>query len=424
MDLCFHFAQEFFDGAELDDAVMPIFVLKEPRELNAARGVLVAAFQQHFARAERDGAEVGGGLLQCQGLFRHKFFPHTAGSREADPWVLREFGSGGDLCGVNSGNKRGQRRVAAGEFAQDDVPRRRRGLGQDVQEVPLFLRERVAAFEVFDGLFRKKLFETRHHGDARLERSVDGRHGWRREMFQQLARVGLGPEEFAALGVDDDASDLLVDARVLDVGGDGLRLNEQMLQPAGTAGVDVAWPGVDGFGEFVEFGGEREDLVGLCVQSETSNVDFAGETSCVIRRGGLLQREKFRIGDGWGAVNQALLALTGPINVIRGGAPAGFAFDAVFKIDDELRLAEVVGETFVDPGGANVPERGLGDLGAVLEVLGTEDLDVRVMLGEIADERKLFLPRLLDSHSVGVKLHAVTGECTIFLEEAGEEFLR
>ena len=169
IDLRFHFAEQFLHGAELGDAVVAVFVLEEAGELDAAGGMLVAAFQQHLARAERDGADVGGDLRQRGRLLGHKFFPHAAGGREADPGLVGELGSGGDLGGVDSRNERGQRRIAAGKFAQDDVTRRRRGLGQDVQEILLFLRERLAVFEVLDGLFREKFVETRDHGERAFE---------------------------------------------------------------------------------------------------------------------------------------------------------------------------------------------------------------------------------------------------------------
>ena len=293
-----------------------------------------------------------------------------------------------------------------------------------MKEVFLFLRERFAVFEVFDGLFREKFVETRDHGDARLERSVDGRRRWRRQIFEQLAGIGLGPEEFAAFGVGDDAGKLLVDARAFDVGGNGLRLGEQMLEPAGAAGVGVARPGVDGFGKFVELGGEEESLLLLVSVCKMTSAWIVREALRFARGNSLLEIEQFPVCLRGSVVDQALLALAGPIDIVGGGPPAGFAFDAVFEIDDELRLAEVVGEALVDLGGADMPEGGLRDLRAVLEVFGTEDLDVQVMLGEIADERKFFLPRLVDFHGVGIELHAVAGERPVFLEEAGEEFSR
>src|SRR5579862_2750107 len=197
-----------------------------------------------------------------------------------------------------------------------------------------------------------------------------------------------------------------------------------MLEPARAASVDITRAGVDGFGEFVEFGGEGESVLLLVDISQKSNVLIVRETLRSAQGDSPLKFEQFFVGLGWCAVDQALFALAGPIDIVRGGAPAGFAFDAIFEIDDELRLAEVVGEAFVDLGGANVPKERLGDLGAVLEILGSEHLDVRVMLGEIANEREFLLPRLLDLHGVGVKLHAVASKRAIFLEEAREEFLR
>ena len=205
-----------------------------------------------------------------------------------------------------------------------------------MQEVLLFLRERLAVFEVFGRLLREKLVEARDHGEARLGRSVDGRRGRGRQMFEQLARVGFGPEEFAAFGVGNDAGELLVDARVLDVGGDGLRLGEQMLKPAGAAGVDVARPGVDGFGEFEEFGGEEERLLLLVTVHDIRNIWIMWETLRFAQGDNLLEFEQLSIGIGRGTVDQALFALAGPIDIVGGGAPAGFAFDAIFEIHNEL----------------------------------------------------------------------------------------
>src|ERR1039457_1206424 len=44
-----------------------------------------------------------------------------------------------------------------------------------------------------------------------------------------------------------------------------------------------------------------------------------------------------------------------------------------------------------------------------------------MMLGEIADERKFFLPRLVNFYGIRIELYAIAGECAVFIEEAVEE---
>ena len=418
MYLRFHFTEEFFDGAEFDNAVVAILVLEKPRELHAAGGVLMATLEQHLAGAKGDGANIRRNLSQGRRLIRYEFLPRAARRGEADPRLFSQFRPGGDLRGIDAGNKRGQRRIAPRQLAQDHRSRRRGGIGEDAKEVLLLLREGLAVFEILDGLFGEKFVETRHHGDACRLRLVGCQRGWRWELFEQLPRVGLRPKELAAFRVSDDAGDLSVYARLFDGGGKGLRFIQQRLQPVGTTGIEVTRFGVNGVAELDELGGEH-------CQTGVPPVRGCDLNRRDARAAILLEHfQQLLVRFGRCGENQPLVALARPVHVVRSRAPAGLAFDAVLEVDNELGLAEVVGVALVNFRRANVPEWRVGDLGAVLEVLGTEDLDMRVVFGEVADEGELFFPRLLDGDGVGVKLEAVAHDRAVFLEEAGKELFR
>src|ERR1051325_4214516 len=86
-------------------------------------------------------------------------------------------------------------------------------------------------------------------------------------------------------------------------------------------------------------------------------------------------------------------AMTRPIHIFA-AAPAGFAFDAIFPIHNNLRLAKIVGVAFVHFGWANVPERGPLDFRAFLEEGRPVDLDMRRFFAQVTNRAELVLPRL------------------------------
>ncbi len=175
-------AQQTFDRAELGDAVAAIFVLEQAGKLHTADRMRLAAFEQHFARAERDRANIDGDLRQHRRFHWREIFPMRARGGQADPRHIGQVWSRPDLRPIKAADQHGKRRVFAGEFTENDESRQvfvgatfsrdRSGIAignryyESVKNCQLIGRQTFAVFEVFDGLFGKKFVELGAEGQS------------------------------------------------------------------------------------------------------------------------------------------------------------------------------------------------------------------------------------------------------------------